>query len=62
MYSSALIIFVCLTQRLIKNEKKEIKFSGFFFSLCMYLGMNISSQLFVIDIFLQEVLEEIKKN
>lgn len=27
----------------------------------MYLGMNISSQLFVIDIFLQEVLEEIKK-
>lgn len=27
----------------------------------MYLGMNIFSQLFVIDIFLQEVLEEIKK-
>lgn len=27
----------------------------------MYLGINISSQLFVIDIFLQEVLEEIKK-
>lgn len=41
--------------------KKRNKIFGFFFSLCMYLGMNISSQLFVIDIFLQEVLGEIKK-
>lgn len=41
--------------------KKRNKIFGVFFSLCMYLGMNISSQLFVIDIFLQEVLEEIKK-
>lgn len=41
--------------------KKRNKIFGVFFSLCMYLGMNISSQLFVIDIFLQEVLGEIKK-
>lgn len=33
MYSSTLIIFVCLTQKLIKNEKRN---KYFFFTVFMY--------------------------